>query len=290
MLYFFCCLSEDIETQKNGYVSIAVPDRTAFDIFKSISDEETRQDWKDALNNDYKPVRLSAFHLIHPEGPAFQLLKAFWLIYFSRRDDRAKAKFYTDLELETQYQLLTYGIPVHDLPLTITGTLKTKNHLQWMKSRKVIDQARDEGQDASKIGTFHPGMYDVLFSRGGNVSHFGNMEFRLIIQSRIEAYNSGGRKERAKIREEMIALIREKGGRILMSQTDGWWVELSNEKAVMEKVTNAVYDFNRKSMAKGRQQESKSETTQFLSNNKRRKIGALENGKICETNERSCFR
>lgn len=250
-----------------------MPDRSAFDTFNRISDKQSRQDWKDCLNNDYKPLRLSAFHLIHPEGPAFQLLKAFWAFYFSRKDDRASAKFYTNLELETQYQLMTYGIPIQELPLTVTGTLKTKNHLLWVKSRKLIDRAREKGHGTLAMGTFHPGVHDVLFSRGGNASHFGNMEFRHIIASRIEAYNNGGRKERTSIRQDMIAMVYRKGGRFLMLETDGWWIELSNDKLVMEKVTNAVYDFNRKAVAKSRRQESSSETTKFLDGNKRQRIG-----------------
>jgi hypothetical protein len=288
-MYFFCCLSEDIETQKKGYVSIAVPDRSVFETFKSISDEETRKDWKDCINNDYKPVRLSAFHLIHREGPVFQLLKAFWVVYCSRNEDRAKAKFYTNLETETQYQLLTYGIPIQDLPLTVTGTLKTKNHLLWTKSRILIDQARQKGQDISSMGTFHPGVYDVLFSRGGNASHFGNMEFRQIIASRIEAYNAGGRKVRTALRNQMIAAVHDKGGRFLMLQADGWWIDMVNEKTLMEKVTNAVYDFNRRSVAQGRRMEYKSETTQFLDGNKRRRIGAPKCGDVSEKDPTGCF-
>lgn len=289
ILYFFCCLSEDEETQKKGYVSIAVPDRSVFEAFKGISDAETRQDWKDYLNNSYKPVRLSAFHLVHPEGPAFQLLKAFWVAYMSRKEDRGKARFYTDLELETQYQLLTYGIPIQELPLTVTGTLKTKNHLLWMKSRKMIDKARATGQEMSKMGTFHPGVNDVLFSRGGNASHFGNLEFQQMILSRIDAYNEGGRKERTAIRNEMIQLVHEKGCRFLTLQTDGWWVELANEKLLMEKVTNAVYDCNRKAMAKGRRQEARSETTQFLDGNKRPRIGTSESKGGTGPSQRVCF-
>ncbi|KAG7373941.1 hypothetical protein IV203_013036 [Nitzschia inconspicua] len=288
-MYFFSCLAEDIETQKYGYVCIAVPDRGVVETFKNISNPETRQDWKDFLNNDYKPLRLSAFHLIHPEGPGFQLLKAFWVMYSSRKDDCAKARFYTNLELETQYKLLTYGIPIQELPLTVTGTLKTKNHILWIKSRHLIDKAREKGQDIANIGTLHPGVYDVLFSRGGNSSHFGNMEFRQIIASRIEAYNSGGRKERTTIRHDIIRMVHRKGGRFLMMQSDGWWVELSNEKLVMEKVTNAIYDFNRKAVAKERRQESSSVTTKFLDGNKRRRICELENVNTTDSVQKGCF-
>jgi hypothetical protein len=45
---------------------------------------------------------------------------------------------------DTKYELLAYGIPVHQLPCTPpTRNIKVKNHLQWIKTREAIDDIRD---------------------------------------------------------------------------------------------------------------------------------------------------
>lgn len=43
--------------------------------------------------------------------------------------------------METRYALLSFGIPVHDLPLAMpSNNLKTKSHLKWMKMRYHLEQ------------------------------------------------------------------------------------------------------------------------------------------------------
>jgi len=44
--------------------------------------------------------------------------------------------------VETQYKLMTFGIPVSELPITSTGGIKTKHHLQWIRTRKALDASR----------------------------------------------------------------------------------------------------------------------------------------------------
>ena len=43
--------------------------------------------------------------------------------------------------METQYALLTFGIPVHELPVAMpSNAIKTKNHMKWMKMRYHLEQ------------------------------------------------------------------------------------------------------------------------------------------------------
>jgi hypothetical protein len=44
--------------------------------------------------------------------------------------------------METKYKLMTFGIKVDEIPVTSSGTPKTKNLLQWIKTRKAIDERR----------------------------------------------------------------------------------------------------------------------------------------------------
>ena len=46
------------------------------------------------------------------------------------------------LRMETKQALKAFGIPVSELPVTSNGVIKTGRHLQWIKSREVIDSER----------------------------------------------------------------------------------------------------------------------------------------------------
>jgi hypothetical protein len=261
-----------------------MPDLKAIQNFNRIPDRQVRKNWKDFFVS--QPTRTSAIHLIHPEGPALQIIKAFWVFYMTGKGERAKTKFYTSLNMETQYQLLTFGLPIQEVPVTATGTIKTKNHLLWIKGRKLIDTGRENESDLPFLGTFHPGIHDVLFSRGGNTTHFGNMEFRQFMASRIEAYNEGGRQERLVFRQELIELVHDNAGRFLQLETDGWWVEITNTKILMDKISNALYDFNRKSGATKNRQTTNSDTTKFLYKSKRKRTDSIDIG---DSDGSGCF-
>ena len=268
-LYFSYVLSEDIETQKKGFVSILLPCRKSLDKYNSLPDIQLLRDAKSILSS--RPLRISAMHFIHPPGPRFQLLKAFFMMTVSSKEERSKTKFYSGSSLEVQYDLHSYGISIQELPITSTGTIKVKNHLLWIKGRKMIDKVNEYGEVRHyNVGIFHPGLKDVLFSRGGNTTHFGNMEMRSMMASRMETYTKGGRKERQRERQEIVDLIHKNGGRFLNLGNEGLWVEIDDEKALMEKLTNAFYDINRKSLARERQRVNQSDTSEFLSPKRRR--------------------
>ncbi|KAL3919366.1 MAG: hypothetical protein SGILL_003789, partial [Bacillariaceae sp.] len=275
-LYWIHVLSEDIETQKKGFVWILTPSRKSVDKYKQLlgTDLQVFQDCKDLFDN--KPVRVSAMHFVHPPGALLQLLKAFFMLRLSSQEERSKTKFHSGSSLETQYDLHSYGIPVQELPITATGTIKTKNHLLWIKGRKLIDKVNEHGaMSQQRFGVFHPGLSDVLFSRGGNATHFGNMELRQMMMSRMDHYNNGGRKERLEDRKEIVDLVHKNGGRFLNLGKDGLWEEIEDEKLLMEKLTNAFYDINRKSIAKSRQRVYQSDTSNFLNPSKRQRTGPL---------------
>jgi hypothetical protein len=154
--------------------------------------------------------------------------------------------------METQYQLSTMGVNVQELPESSGGTIKTKNHLQWMKTRRYIDAARQLYRDQQKewctqqqqqqchpnyhtvqqpttllpptpvsvFDTFgciaHPGVDDVIYSQGGKQKNWGNRDYQYSVASRVEAYyNTNDRKVRRNLRTEVIEQIRSSNGRFL---------------------------------------------------------------------------
>ena len=262
---------------------ILLPARKSIEKYKAAaSDMQLLQDGLDAHNS--RPVRISAFHFIHPPGALFKLLKALFMLRLASKTERTKATFHSGSWLETQYALQSYGLPIQELPITATGTIKTKNHLLWIKGRKIIDKANELGEvHQYRNGIFHPGLRDVLFSRGGNTTHFGNMELRSMMMDRMKNYNNGGRKERLADRTEIIDLVHKNGGRFLCLGNDGLWVEIVDEKTLMEKLANAFYDINRKSFARDRQQVIQSVTSDFLSPTKRQRTSPVgtDRGRGC---------
>ncbi len=71
---------------------------------------------------------------------------------------------------------------------------------------------------------------------------------------------------------ELVACVKARHGRFLQWQNGDWWEELSADN-VHEKITTSMYDILRKFGVKKTQQSTTSDTSVFLSYNKRQKVG-----------------
>ena len=62
----------------------------------------------------------------------------------------------------------------------------------------------------------HSGRHDVLFSKGGNTGHSGNMKFQNDVEERLDQFVSNRDREfRRKIHEEIVACVEARNGRFL---------------------------------------------------------------------------
>jgi hypothetical protein len=278
MLFFSSAMMNDLETQRKGYVLIWEPNPSLFHGFK-LSTREQRKDIQDC--NLTMVPRIGALHLCLPEGPANGFLRA--LIYLGVFGDYNRIRIRTHGPLgsvETKYQLMSYGIPVNDIPLTSSGNIKRVNFLQWMKIRKAVEAAGDI--NVPFHGITYPGVHDVLFRQGGSTTHSGNQEFRTILDSTCHLYNETKCKDqREKIIQQIIDCVtNEWNGRFLQldPRGAGWWVKITDSNVLHEKIGMALYHHSRKLLAQSRQQQSKCESRSFLDAVKRRK---LENDASC---------
>ena len=272
MIYVYSVLSEDLDTQRHGAVGVLVGTREHFERFNGNS-QEYRVDLSNLLQNF--PVRWSAMHVCLPPGPLFNLLKALLVVVMTRKDDRVRFKFYSGglHDLEIQYKLMSYGIPIQELPVTHSGILKKKNHGQWINVRRLVDKERDKSVAAKIPFVEHPAVHDVLFRRGGNNSHFGNLLFQEILLNEIHAYNTlHNHSEKRRIRDRIINHVTTThGGRFLeYDKQFGVWWEMTDAASVHNKIISAINDLTRMLAAKKQLQENGCDTHQFLS--KRRKI------------------
>lgn len=282
-MYNHSVISEDEDSQKHGIVLVFAVDA---EMMKHIKNQPHAD-----LGVLYAnlPYRMAANHQCFPEGPAFQFMKAFWIIVLASKDQRIRTKFHGDLNLlETQYSLMSYGLPVHQLPRTHTGTIKTKNQIQWIKTRRAIDKARMEATCAEIMYgncniISHPGKFDVLFSRGGNATHPGNTFLQDDISSRLEEFKSDSNKEsRQRLRDEIMEAVKERNGRFLTLNKGGWWEKLSEEK-IHEKITTSFYDYKRKIEIEERRQivGPTDRSDMFLTSSKRQRTASSSDDGGC---------
>jgi hypothetical protein len=268
VLYFHSILSEDVESQKHGVVVI-------FAGGEGYAEHLMDEDFIRIIKN--LPFRIAVCHATLPDGPKFQFLNKVWFLVLVSKPERVRTKFHRDLSLlETQYDLLTYGIPVHQIPRTNTGNIKIKKHLQWIKTRIAIDQVRETSPDVTSLDCSiigHPGRHDVLFSRGGNTGYTGNMELHQDVIERMDTFTSNvDRDSRQKVRDEIVACVEARGGRFLELQKGGWWEELSPDE-INEKITVSVYSCHKRLCVKEAKVSTASDTSGFLPTNKRQKLG-----------------
>jgi hypothetical protein len=164
------------------------------------------------------------------------------------------------------YSLMSFGIPVDQLPITSSGTPKTKPLLKLLKAMKARDDA-----DANNLkfnGIIHPNVQDVLFARGGAYhNHFGNREFAGLLESAIHKYydsKSSNHLRKQHACQEILHVVFSMGGRILcLDQSGSWWVEITDPAEREYRVKTALYDHVKRMNARARQQTYSSESVSF---------------------------
>lgn len=183
------------------------------------------------------------------------------------------------LTTETQYRLMTFGINVEDLPVTSGGTIKAKYWKQWIETRKAIDGIRIQAQHRGQCvnggmsafdGIVHPNTDDVLSSMGGNPKNWGNIELQHLLATLLPSYSKASRQERREMRSEIVRTVHERGGRFLAWHSTaessggsggkngtgngggaGWWVEVTDDVALQERVATSMYDYSRRAGKSG---------------------------------------
>jgi hypothetical protein len=221
------------------------------------------------------PYRVSGMHISFPSEPLFQVMRG--ILNLLTTSDRVRTKLYTGgLTMETQYKLMTFGIT--SLPVTCTGQIKNKFHIQWLKNRSACELAQQSYSIRGCLDwIFIPETNDVLFRGGsGNPHHYGNLEFELIVESKLSAYcATTDRAVKRDIRQEVVNVVRSRGGRFLEMSKEhkSVWVEVTDPGVLQNKLYAFFYQHKKRLDSRATQENSSSETTRFLeSEAKRRKV------------------
>lgn len=137
------------------------------------------------------PSRLIASHTRIPNHPGFRLVyKLFLTQVFTKENVSLRPRFVAclaDSDLETRYQLKSYGIPSQVFPITDTASIKCVYHNQWMKTRKLLEEENYSSEYNMLVEC--PGLNDVIFRKGSKVTSIenpGNRLFRDLIRTFLE--------------------------------------------------------------------------------------------------------
>ena len=87
------------------------------------------------------PVRYTALHFCMPNEPIFNFLKTV-INALIRPEMRASSRFHRGSQMECNYALCQFGIPVDDIPKSVTGTIKSKSIQKFIKARTSIEEYR----------------------------------------------------------------------------------------------------------------------------------------------------
>jgi len=135
----FVAISDDQTTQINGATSL---------VFFSLNEKTVIKYDKCEQRIIRKmtnccPVRYTAMHFCMPNEPVYNIFKTIVHALISPAM-RASARFHTGSQLECNYTLCPFGIPVDEIPKSVTGTIKSKSIQKFIKARVAMEEYRRE--------------------------------------------------------------------------------------------------------------------------------------------------
>mmetsp|Transcript_13006 Transcript_13006/g.32830 ORF Transcript_13006/g.32830 Transcript_13006/m.32830 type:complete len:651 (-) Transcript_13006:320-2272(-) len=135
----FAAISDDETTQINGAVCL---------VFFSLNEKTSVR--YDSIEHriirkftNCAPVRYTAMHFCMPNEPVYKFFKTV-VHALIQPQMRASTRFHIGSHMECNYALCQFGVPVDDIPKSITGTIKSKSIQKFMRARMAIEEYRRE--------------------------------------------------------------------------------------------------------------------------------------------------
>ncbi|KAG7373943.1 hypothetical protein IV203_013038 [Nitzschia inconspicua] len=241
-LYMFSAASDDIETQRRGIVFVIWPGPTN-DLQLSFPDPKENATGAKIFAS--APIRICAMHFCLRDGPVARFIRA-CLTLMVGKDNWSRIRFDAGEGTEILYKLMGYGIPVDLLPLTDSGNVKTKQLMQWIKIRKAIEV------DIEKFGSTTinecPFKHDVIIRFGkAYTDHPGTIMFRSILERHYEEhYMATSKESKVAVTWKIVEEVQKKGGRFLVWDNRGWWVQINDRAVIRAKVAVSMKDHTKR--------------------------------------------
>mmetsp|Transcript_19290 Transcript_19290/g.44705 ORF Transcript_19290/g.44705 Transcript_19290/m.44705 type:complete len:519 (+) Transcript_19290:274-1830(+) len=247
-LYLMTVAAECKETQNKGVSFVMWPGSN-----RSIRIPETEERVICRKSFAAFPLRVVSFHFCWPKTPLFHFLKSFFVLVMGAKI-RARVNFHSGERQELSYKLMGYGIPVQLLPTTESGVIKTKNHMQWFKTRRFLE--KNAGNNATTrpgelLGAIEcPALYDVLYERNKPcIFHPGNCLFKGLIEEKKEEHALLTQTGKRDFSWSIVREVEKRDGRFLTWDRRGFWIQLQDRSEIRLKVATSLRDFNKHARA-----------------------------------------
>lgn len=270
-MYIVQILGSDETTQKFGCVMI---------FYAGFASGETSFLNEPNIQNTVRKVisafclRVGAIHICFPNTPTYQFAAA-GLSLLAPSIIRVRVRQHLGSLTECKFSLMTYGIPVDQLPITASGRIKTTNHIRWIKTQREREESIQmclppfEGVDC-------PLVTDILIgnTRPSFKHNPGNMVYNDVMDSYYGQYvGAADTQEKMRITWKVLEDLNQAGCRILARDRRGWWTVASTDRA-REKI---AHDFRvtlkRMSAVRKRSQVNVSTTAFAELDGKRKRMG-----------------
>jgi hypothetical protein len=289
----FQVLAEDVTTQRNGLVSVHLLTHA---VIKTMMGESKTQSGNFLMAIlESCPVRFSAIHMCFPNELLFRLLKPIMVLAIGK-SGRKVLRVHSGTTVECNYILSSFGVRLDDIPTTYSGTIKTRQHIRWMKVRLAMDdfikqQCKDNvdgdyryfyASDKYTIQLFPhvqcPEINCVLFHKNGVAWDFpGNIKFRAFLDEQMHKYihlnnkSSSGNLKSIGSRVDAQAVSPEKEGLfhriirlsieqnfqfLLHDETKHWYIELKEPDSLRRYIGFAIRGRQRRVSAQRQRQNT----------------------------------
>eukprot|EP00980_Cylindrotheca_fusiformis_P019586 scaffold6795_cov110-Cylindrotheca_fusiformis.AAC.3 len=136
------------------------------------------------------------------------------------------------------HKLMSFGIPVQELPFTDDGDILQASHIKWLEKRRK-KEAYLRWNSPIDGAVDLPSNHDVLWGRGKQIfGHPGNRLLHELVEAYDGQYNGRSKDGKTQVADQIIAVVHGYSGRFLKTDHEsGMWIEVSQLEA-REKVTH----------------------------------------------------
>jgi len=258
--YFQSALSEDVDNQRKGFVSLALPGENSAKISKLPNRKDRYRLARFILS---APVRYCAIHSCYPDTPIFRIIKAAYSLgMHTSESTKFRLKFHTGTETENRYKLMSYGIPVEQLPITNSGKVKSGCLQQWMNARIIIEKQRVESgaiwaRDIKTNIVECPRLTDVAIRPGKSyLCHPGNVRFKELLDKYMDGHSASNRSGKDRISWKIIEEIESSNGRFLEWDNKAClWIQNEDRNTIRSRIPIYFRDHKRNTRGKRKQRQ-----------------------------------
>ncbi|CAJ1937616.1 unnamed protein product [Cylindrotheca closterium] len=190
---------------------------------------------------DTLPIFISSLHICLHSSPGSLALHNRMLQFLLKalpQSTRTRARLHYGSDLERQYKLRGYGIPLDTFPVDTSGNIRAVGQNTWCKGylgNGTLTLGQQGGHESAAMAPISGGISeaDILFGRGRLVQyHHGNIRFRELLGEHIEEYENLPRNQRRKASVVYTRELVASGARFLKENGNDGWIVCDFEEAV----------------------------------------------------------